>query len=121
MQQLSLQQGQPVPATKRPPAADLRACRLPLPPLPQSVDWLGRVEHFDEDFAALLRLLNSRPGVPQLPLPTGLSAVNRAEEAPCEHRRSRRLAQSIDPQSAVWRLKEGTFNPCDPLDYFRLA
>lgn len=32
-----------------------------------AVDYLGRVEHFYEDFLELLSILNSREGVPKLP------------------------------------------------------
>lgn len=34
-----------------------------------ALDFLGRVEAFEEDFAALLAHLNARPGLPRLPPP----------------------------------------------------
>ncbi|KAL4434487.1 hypothetical protein ABPG75_000928 [Micractinium tetrahymenae] len=34
-----------------------------------AVDWVGRVESVEEDLAALVELLNSRPGVPKLKMP----------------------------------------------------
>lgn len=34
-----------------------------------ALDFLGRVEAFEEDFAALLGHLNARPGLPHLPPP----------------------------------------------------
>lgn len=37
-----------------------------------AVDWVGRVEAFDEDLAALVDLLNARPGAPQLLRPAEL-------------------------------------------------
>ncbi len=85
----------------------------------QAVDWLGRVEHFEEDFRELLQLLNSRPGVPQLPPPANLSAVNKPAEAPCTPSGRQLLGEPLDQGSAVWQLREGIFNPCDPLDHFR--
>ncbi|KAI7840973.1 hypothetical protein COHA_005202 [Chlorella ohadii] len=84
-----------------------------------AVDWLGRVEHFEEDFRELLQLLNSRPGVLQLPPPANLSAVNKPAEAPCTPSGRQLLGEPLDQGSAVWQLREGIFNPCDPLDHFR--
>jgi hypothetical protein len=86
-----------------------------------AVDWLGRVEHFEEDFSALVQLLNARPGVPQLPPPANLSAVNKPAQAPCTPSGRQLLDETIDQGSAVWQLREGIFNPCDPRDYFRGA
>ncbi len=37
-----------------------------------AVDWVGRVEAFEDDLAALVDLLNARPGVPQLLRPADL-------------------------------------------------
>ena len=73
-----------------------------------AVDWLGRMELFDADFAGLIDLLNSRPGVPQLPQRKP-GRINYSE-SPCQG--GRRLQQG-------WQVREGTLNPCDPLDYFR--
>ena len=96
-----------------------------------ALDWLGRVERFEEDFAELLGLLNARPGVPRLPPPADLAAVNFAG-SPCEPAQAagqqaqqqqqqprRALGPKLDMGSKVWQLAPGTFNPCDPLDYFR--
>ncbi|KAI7845978.1 hypothetical protein COHA_000523 [Chlorella ohadii] len=79
-----------------------------------AVDWLGRVEHFDQDLAALVQLLNSRPGVPQLQLPAQAPKTNVEEPAGCTRHGRRHL---LDP--AAYTPLPGTFNPCDPADYFR--
>lgn len=81
----------------------------------QAVDWLGRVEHFEADLAVLMHLLNSRPGVPQLQLPAQAIKTNSiAEQAPCQRRSRRRLLDAV-----TYTITAGTFNPCDPADYFR--
>ena len=46
-----------------------------------AVDWVGRVEAFEEDCAELIQLLNARPGVPQLPPMPRLERANAASEA----------------------------------------
>lgn len=92
---------------------------LPSHASPQAVDWLGRVEHFEQDLAELIQLLNARPGVPQLPPPGSLSAVNQPADVPCAPGTRRLLDAPVDQGAAVWQLREGIFNPCDPLDHFR--
>lgn len=80
-----------------------------------AVDWLGRVEHFEEDLAVLMQLLNSRPGVPQLQLPAQAIKTNSiVDQAPCQQRSRRRLLDAV-----TYTIAAGTFNPCDPADYFR--
>ena len=46
-----------------------------------AVDWVGRVEAFEQDFGELLVQLNARPGVPQLPLLPPPERANVAPEA----------------------------------------
>ena len=46
-----------------------------------AVDWVGRVEAFEEDCAELLRELNARPGLPQLPPMPRLERANAASGA----------------------------------------
>ena len=46
-----------------------------------AVDWVGRVEAFEQDFGELLAQLNARPGVPQLPLLPPPERANVAQEA----------------------------------------
>ena len=48
-----------------------------------AVDWVGRVEAFEQDFAELLDQLNARPGVPSLPLLPPPERANVAAEASC--------------------------------------
>ncbi|PRW60994.1 Sulfotransferase family [Chlorella sorokiniana] len=81
-----------------------------------AVDWLGRVEHFETDLAALVQLLNSRPGVPQLQLPAQAVKTNLEEQSLCQRPSRRHLVDA-----ATYTLAPGTFNPCDPADYFRGA
>ena len=66
-----------------------------------------------------MRLLNARSGVPQLPPPANLSAVNKPAGAPCSPSGRQLLGETLDQGSAVWQLRQGIFNPCDPLDHFR--
>ena len=71
-----------------------------------AVDWVGRVEHFDADFAALLGALNAREGgLPKLP--SAKPKKQNFNQSPCT---SRRL---------LWDVSNGTFNPCDRMDFFR--
>lgn len=97
-----------------------------------AVDWLGRQEHFHEDFAALVDILNARPGVPQLPRPEGgVERVN-YNASPCEGEAGAgasangTAAAEGQPGLAArralrsaWEVREGIFNPCDKMDYFR--
>ncbi|PRW20519.1 DNase I [Chlorella sorokiniana] len=90
-----------------------------------AVDWLGRVEHFAGDVAELFQLLNSRPGVPKLPVPAAVDSINMAEPAHCTQRRSQRSLLGGGSggggggRALAYHLRNGTFNPCDQLDYFR--
>lgn len=109
--------------------------RTHFPPL-HSLRVTCRVEHLEEDFDALLELLNARPGVPQLPprppawdkanfhnstcTPSsaagggGSSSDGGGAAAEQGRRRLRQLHRGT-----VWQAREGTFLPCDELDYFR--
>ena len=81
-----------------------------------AVDWLGRMELFDAEFAGLLELLNSRPGVPQLPKPEAkLERVNYKKTQSCTPSGGARRSLRSEP----WELRDGAFHPCDPMDYFR--
>lgn len=79
------------------------------------MDWLGRAEHFQEDLAALVQLLNARPGVPRLPVPGNLGMVNVGPKVPCSERQHRRWLG----KNSLGERNGSIFNPCDPLDHFR--
>ena len=69
-----------------------------------ALDWVGRVEHFEEDFQSLLAILNARGGgVPQLPAvePQKMNA----NQSPCHPSTSRRRL--------AWEVINGTLNFCD--------
>ncbi|KAI3432825.1 hypothetical protein D9Q98_010409 [Chlorella vulgaris] len=72
-----------------------------------AVDWIGRVEHFEDDFVKLISILNARPGVPSLPAVQPRKANYNA--SPCDaHRRMLR-----------WQLWNGTENPCDKMELYQ--
>lgn len=48
-----------------------------------AVDWLGRMESLDSDFADLIRLLNGRRGVPRLPAPPARLPRINYHASPC--------------------------------------
>ena len=96
--------------------------------MPQAVDWLGRVEHFEDDVEELFQLLNARSDLPQLPAPGNVTVVNAAERGSCtQRRRQRRLlgggrgssGGSGSSRQLAGEPRNSTFNPCDPMDYFR--
>ncbi|KAI7836697.1 hypothetical protein COHA_009473 [Chlorella ohadii] len=93
-----------------------------------AVDWLGRVEHFEDDVEELFQLLNARSDLPQLPAPGNVTVVNAAERGSCtQRRRQRRLlgggrgssGGSGSSRQLAGEPRNSTFNPCDPMDYFR--
>ncbi|KAI3432868.1 hypothetical protein D9Q98_010451 [Chlorella vulgaris] len=72
-----------------------------------AVDWIGRVEHFDDDFAELVSILNARPGVPSLPPVQPVKANYNASPCDAHHRKLR------------WQLRNGTENPCDKMELYQ--
>jgi hypothetical protein len=69
-----------------------------------AMDWVGRVEHFEEDFQSLLGILNARGGgVPKLPAvePQKMNY----NQSPCQALASRRRLS--------WDVINGTLNFCD--------
>lgn len=125
------------------PALWLPTCAASVPgPAAQALDWLGRVEQFEEDVVELFQLLNARPGMPQLPMEPQ-RRTNIALPARCTpRRRSRLLLGGGDDDSGsgsghnsgdssksgsggsvglTFQLHNSTFVPCDDLDYFRCA
>lgn len=90
-----------------------------------AMDYVGRVERLDEDFAELLRLLNARPGVPRLP-ERQLKRLNvlgkkkRCKGVPAVKKPAKpkqQMRQQVEAVGAggveVRRL------PCDTQDFFR--
>ena len=70
-----------------------------------ALDWLGRVENFEEDLAALIGILNARKGVPQLP--QQLPKKANYNQSPCQQQ------QQAARRRLAWDVVNGTFNPCD--------
>lgn len=84
-----------------------------------ALDWLGRVERFDEDFWALLGLLNRRTNAPKLPTDVLPSTVN-YNASPCnEGEGSSNSSTTLGDGSEGWVLSNDTENPCDKNDFFR--
>ena len=104
-----------------------------------ALDWLGRVEAFEEDFAALVGLLNARPGVPKLPADVLPTKAN-YNASPCKNSSSSDAAggssgddggggggAAAAAQAAAaaasrrlrWNVRDGMENPCDKNDFFR--
>ncbi len=65
------------------------------------------MEHFDDDFAELLSILNARPGVPSLPTVQPMKANYNASPCDAHHRKLR------------WHVRNGNENPCDKMEMFR--
>lgn len=110
-----------------------------------ALDWLGRVEHFEEDFAALIKLLNRRKnGAPKLPtnvLPTKAnynaspckaggaagSAAAGADAGGGEGSGSGAGPADEGAGGSIarrrlrwgWDVRNDTENPCDKNDFFR--
>ena len=83
------------------PQADCFATAQGLP----AVDFLGRVENLDADFAALIGVLNARRGVPRLPPPARLRRVNfhnaTCTPAPAAAAAAAAAAEDAQPQAAA--------------------
>lgn len=97
--------------------APMTSCFATADGLP-TVDWLGRMEHLDEDLASLIDILNARPGVPKLPRPPSRVERWNYRNASCvpamatqQGSTARRLA------GASWEPRAGTFVPCDKAEY----
>ena len=71
-----------------------------------AMDYLGRVEHFDDDFAALVNILNTRSNVPSLP--NALPDKKNYNESPCQANRK-----------LLYNVTNTADNPCDKMDFFR--
>lgn len=92
-----------------------------------ALDWLGRAEHLDEDLAALVGILNARPGIPQLPLPPQRTERWNHNTRPCTPASSptaaSRRSLAAAPQRSLagweWQARPGAFLPCDRTEYFR--
>ena len=126
-----------LPLARCPPSLAQTHC-FTTPEGASAVDWLGRQENFDEDFAALIDVLNARPGVPQLPRPEGgVERVN-YNASPCEGATGAAAGDAgnstavaaAEGQPALaarralrsaWAVREGILNPCDKMDFFRWA
>jgi GH25 family lysozyme M1 (1,4-beta-N-acetylmuramidase) len=65
------------------------------------------VEHFDDDFAELVSILNARPGVPSLPPVQPVKANYNASPCDAHHRK------------LFWQLRNGTENPCDKMELYQ--
>jgi hypothetical protein len=72
-----------------------------------ALDWLGRVENFEEDLSALIGTLNARKGVPQLP--QQLPKKANYNQSPCQQGQQQTAAR----RRLAWDVVNGTFNPCD--------
>ena len=84
-----------------------------------ALDWLGRVEDFQEDFAALVGLLNARPGVPKLPTDAPLKKTN-YNASPCQNSSGGGGgAAGTYTRQLRWELADGMENPCDRNEFFR--
>jgi hypothetical protein len=82
-----------------------------------ALDWLGRVENFEDDLAELLRILNSRPGVPKIPARPPRKANYNA--SPCEPGGGSSQLNNQAHRRLAWQVRNGTANPCDKMELFR--
>lgn len=86
-----------------------------------AVDWLGRVEHWDEDFNTLIDLLNERTGVPRLPRPLGrVKRLNYANDS-CQGAPGAPAPAPVQLSNEEWegnKARPGTYIPCNQSDYF---
>ncbi|KAL4423815.1 hypothetical protein ABPG75_001116 [Micractinium tetrahymenae] len=110
-----------------------------------ALDWLGRVEHFEDDFKALIKLLNRRKnGAPKLPTDVLPTKAN-YNASPCKEGGAEGgTAAGADISSSGggssggglegedaggdaarrrlrwgWDVRNDTENPCDKNDFFR--
>lgn len=104
-----------------------------------AVDYIGRVERLEQDLAELVRLLNSRPGVPKLnaPQPGPQQRVNFNSgvcDGPGQAQPQRRRLSAASAAAAAegmpkprrrrlppedWKPRNGTLNLCDKNDMLR--